>query len=468
VHSTLVRKRVIDDPFVGHNDMKCRWVEDKEWWYRTRFTWDGEPEDGEVAELLFEGLDTFATVYLNGLELGRAENMLVEHRFDVTGLLRKGENVLAVRFDPVHRSVADKEKNYWCGFEKDRIWTRKAAMNFGWDWGPRLVTCGIWKDVHVRTWRCARIFSVYPRTAAVTEDRAVVEVDVEIWRRPGGREPLAVEVSLKEAAAGSASSGEAGAANGGAALAGSAAGGAPGPPSGGAGGAAAKGGGGGTAPGAPGGGMGGVPTGGGGTGKPIGGGEVAGSPGAAGGPAAGSPAGRGSTDVASGSPAAGSASPGSSGIGAAHGAGGSAAAGSSAGRPHCGGGGSPGPGGANGGGGGGAGKPGGSCEAGPAGSCCPASCALEPHGAGGGPSGTRPSALSSPVPAWATVFSPLTTSPRPVRGGSSLVRMRWGDCIRTLRTSRYAAGQPRGASGRPAWPATALPWRRARRSSRHI
>ena len=198
VHSTLVRKRVIDDPFVGHNDMKCRWVEEKEWWYRTRFNWDGEPEDGEIAELLFEGLDTFATVYLNGLELGRTENMLVEHRFDVTGLLRKGENVLAVRFDPVHRSVADKEKRYWCGFEKDRIWTRKAAMNFGWDWGPRLVTVGIWKDVQVRTWRCARIFSVFPRTVSLAEDRAVVGVDVEIWRRPGGREPLAVEVCLAE------------------------------------------------------------------------------------------------------------------------------------------------------------------------------------------------------------------------------------------------------------------------------
>lgn len=196
VHSTLVRKKVIDDPFVGHNDMKCRWVEDKEWWYRTRFAWDGEPEDDEVVELLFEGLDTFATVYLNGLELGRTENMLVEHAFDVTGLLREGDNVLAVRFDPVHLPVRDKEKNYWCGFEKDRIWVRKAAMNFGWDWGPRLATVGIWKDVHLRKWRKARIFSVFPRTAAVLDGRAVVEVDAEILRRPGGGEPLTVEVSL--------------------------------------------------------------------------------------------------------------------------------------------------------------------------------------------------------------------------------------------------------------------------------
>ena len=196
VHSALVRKRVIDDPFVGHNDLKCRWVEEKEWWYRTTFTWQEEPEDDEVIELLFEGLDTFATVYLNGLEIGSTENMLVEHAFDVTGLLRQGENVLAVKFDPVHLRVKEKEKKYWCGFEKDRIWVRKAAMNFGWDWGPRLVTVGIWKDVHVRKWKKARIFSVFPRTAALAKDKAVVEVDAEILRRPGHQEPLTVEASL--------------------------------------------------------------------------------------------------------------------------------------------------------------------------------------------------------------------------------------------------------------------------------
>lgn len=196
VHSALVRKKVIDDPFVGHNDLKCRWVEDKEWWYRTAFDLDEEPDADEIAELWFDGLDTFATVYLNGLEIGSTENMLVEHGFDVTGLLQKGRNVLAVRIDPVHRRVKDKEKTYWCGFEKDRIWTRKAAMNFGWDWGPRLVTAGIWKDVYIRTWKTARIFSVFPRTVSASENRAVVAVDAEILRRADGRAPLEVEVGL--------------------------------------------------------------------------------------------------------------------------------------------------------------------------------------------------------------------------------------------------------------------------------
>ena len=196
VHSALVEKRVIDDPFVGHNDLKCRWVEDKEWWYRTAFVLDEEPDGDETAELRFEGLDTFATVYLNGLEIGSAENMLVEHVFDVTGLLQRGQNVLAVRFDPVRLRVKDKEKNYWCGFEKDRIWTRKAAMNFGWDWGPRLVTAGIWKDVSLRTWRKARLFSVFPRTVSASEERAVVAVDAEVLRRMDGGGPLEVDVRL--------------------------------------------------------------------------------------------------------------------------------------------------------------------------------------------------------------------------------------------------------------------------------
>lgn len=196
VHSTLVRKKIIDDPFIGHNDLKCRWVEEKEWWYRTTFRWDEEPEEDEVIELVFEGLDTFATVYLNGIEIGSTENMFVEHEFDVTGIIHQGDNVLAVRFDPVHLRVRDKEKNYWCGYEKDRIWVRKAAMNFGWDWAPRLVTVGIWKDVHVRKWKKARISAVFPRTVAMAPDAATVEVDVEVRRRPGDAEPLTAEVTL--------------------------------------------------------------------------------------------------------------------------------------------------------------------------------------------------------------------------------------------------------------------------------
>lgn len=197
VHSTLLSKKLIQDPFVGHNDLSCSWVEKKEWWYRTSFIWEEACTNEECGELVFEGLDTYATVYLNGVEIGSTANMLVEHSFDITRELKSGKNTLAVKFDPIFIHVDQKEKNYWCSYGKERIWTRKAAMNFGWDWGPRLVTAGIWRDVHVRKWRNAKIKGVFAKTETVTSDHAKVSVEVELERKFGIRDPLTVQVMLR-------------------------------------------------------------------------------------------------------------------------------------------------------------------------------------------------------------------------------------------------------------------------------
>lgn len=196
VHSALINKRIIEDPFIGHNDLKCRWVEEKEWWYRTTFEWDEDLEEEEFIELIFEGLDTFATIYLNGAEIGCTENMFIEHEFEVTKIMKKGKNVLAVKFDPIYLRVKQKEKNYWCSYEKDRIWVRKAAMNFGWDWGPRLVTAGIWKDVYLKKGKKAKLSSVFPKTVAITQKKARVEVEVEVKRYRLAQEKMTFEVTL--------------------------------------------------------------------------------------------------------------------------------------------------------------------------------------------------------------------------------------------------------------------------------
>ncbi|MFW5438205.1 beta-mannosidase [Paenibacillus apiarius] len=179
VHTTLIERGIIDDPFYGHNDQKCRWVEEKVWWYRTVFIWDGEREDSERMELVFEGLDTFATVYLNGVELGPTDNMFISHSFEATRELKKGKNVLAVKIEPVHLHAGSKQQYYWSGFSKKRIWTRKAQSHYGWDWGPRLVCAGIWKDVHLVKRRRAYIDSVFAHTAEVKDREAVVDVAVD-------------------------------------------------------------------------------------------------------------------------------------------------------------------------------------------------------------------------------------------------------------------------------------------------
>ncbi|MBX6396436.1 MAG: beta galactosidase jelly roll domain-containing protein, partial [Alicyclobacillaceae bacterium] len=185
----------------GHNDQLCRWVEEKVWWYRGRFTFDrGSLQEDEVVELVFEGLDTVATVYLNGRELGRHANMFVPAVFEVTRELADGDNVVAVKFDPVSLHVREKDLTLWSAFSRERVWIRKAQMHFGWDWGPRIVPCGIWRPVRLRRYRGVRIGSVFPRTVSVTDDRARVRVDVELEgpRAEEGDGALEVHVLLRD------------------------------------------------------------------------------------------------------------------------------------------------------------------------------------------------------------------------------------------------------------------------------
>jgi len=182
VHSTLIEKEMIENPFFGHNDLKSKWVEEKVWWYRTEFAYDKKQLDSknEKLELTFDGLDTYATIYLNGLEIGSTNNMFIGHTFDITREVIDGKNILAVKFDPVAYRVREQEKNYWAGFGKDRIWARKAQSHFGWDWGPQILTVGIWKDVHLDKRRYAKIDSVFARTVELKDNKAIVQIDIEI------------------------------------------------------------------------------------------------------------------------------------------------------------------------------------------------------------------------------------------------------------------------------------------------
>lgn len=194
VHSTLIRHGIIDNPYFGHNDQKSRWVEDKEWWYRTQFIY-AKPDGQERHELVFEGLDTFATVYVNGLEIGRTNNMLMSHEFDVTRVLRHGKNVISVRFDPLAPHHRDKLQFQWSSYTKERPWLRKAAMNFGWDWGPRMVTAGIWGKVRLERRHLAKIDNVFARTVELKAESALVRIDTEVKRYRRGTD-LECEVML--------------------------------------------------------------------------------------------------------------------------------------------------------------------------------------------------------------------------------------------------------------------------------
>jgi beta-mannosidase len=183
VHRALIAAKQIPDPFYDQNETACAWVEEREWWYRIRFESPPEPvQTGERLRLIFNGLDTFASIWLNGELIGRQANMFRPAIFDVTDRLRAGEsNLIAICFDPPLKRIAGKTLSVW-GRNPERTPMRKAQFGYGWDWGPRLPTIGVWRPIELKRERRAVLAGVHFSTVDLTRnhDRALVAVRVEV------------------------------------------------------------------------------------------------------------------------------------------------------------------------------------------------------------------------------------------------------------------------------------------------
>jgi len=211
VHRALFDAGRIADPFYDQNENEVRWIEDREWWYRGWFDAPGGlGAKDERLILVLKGLDTYAVLYLNGELLGRHQNMFREAVFDVSVKLKPGKNLLAVRFDPPLSKLdpSNPFKSWW-GRNPERVYMRKAQFGYGWDWGPRLPTVGIWRPVELVRHRIAGLLGVQFSTLRIDwkpEDRlpaqkkrepaqALVMVRVEASRFEGS-EPLKAEIRL--------------------------------------------------------------------------------------------------------------------------------------------------------------------------------------------------------------------------------------------------------------------------------
>ncbi|MFD6661838.1 glycoside hydrolase family 2 protein [Micromonospora chalcea] len=199
VHTDLLAAGLIPDPYRDDNENRLTWIGRTDWVYQTTFGW--RPGDDERVDLVCAGLDTVATVTLNGVEVGRTENQHRSYRFDVRALLRPDGNTLAVRFDSPYRyaeahrdRLGDRPNAYPEPFH----FIRKTACNFGWDWGPTLVTAGIWRDIGLHAWSTARLASVRP-LVTVADGVGRVELHAEIERT--GDEPLTVRAAVAGATA---------------------------------------------------------------------------------------------------------------------------------------------------------------------------------------------------------------------------------------------------------------------------
>jgi beta-mannosidase len=180
VHTDLMRAGKIPDPYRGLDEFQTRWIGHSDWAYRTTFEADGTLFDHERIDLVCDGLDTVARIELNGSLVAETFNMHRGYRFDVRKSLKRGTNELVITFaSPVKYAEAMRAKigsrPYVNGPAGPFNFIRKMACNFGWDWGPALPTCGIWRGISLEGWSFARIASSNPRTSTNS-----VELDISL------------------------------------------------------------------------------------------------------------------------------------------------------------------------------------------------------------------------------------------------------------------------------------------------
>lgn len=183
IHLDLMANGIIPDPHVRMNEYGCQWVDETDWSYRTRFDWTPNV-DLPRRVLKFEGLDTICEIFLNGNKVAEHDNMFVPLEVDVTDLLTEGENALEIRFQSAARVGRERQAAYFeaQGLAPDterfeeRSFVRKAQYMYGWDWGPRLVSCGIWRPVTLVEF-AARITDVYVRQNH--RENGIVELSIQ-------------------------------------------------------------------------------------------------------------------------------------------------------------------------------------------------------------------------------------------------------------------------------------------------
>ncbi|MGN6334209.1 MAG: glycoside hydrolase family 2 protein [Motilibacteraceae bacterium] len=193
VHTDLMAAGLLADPYLDRNEDAQHWVGRSAWTYRTSLD-DADLSAHERVDLVFEGLDTMATVLLGGTEIGSTRNMHRSYRFDVTAALAGGARDLEVRFASVYDEAERLQRELGVhpnAYPEPGNFVRKMACNFGWDWGPTLVTAGIWKPVSLHAWSTARLAQVRPLVTLVpTAERpdGRVEVHVDLERTAAARD----------------------------------------------------------------------------------------------------------------------------------------------------------------------------------------------------------------------------------------------------------------------------------------
>lgn len=204
-HTDLLRAGLIDDPFYRDNESKLQWIGKTDWEYECRFSVPAEILQRENIDLVFDGLDTYASVFLNDTLIIEADNMFRPWRAACKTLLKQEENSLRIHFrSPINEvlpRMANKEYELPAVNdvgEKTSPYTRKAPYHFGWDWGPRFITCGIWQPVYLDAWDHAQLLDLHIMQNQLSERAAKLTATVEVRASIAGKADI--EISYEDRA----------------------------------------------------------------------------------------------------------------------------------------------------------------------------------------------------------------------------------------------------------------------------
>ena len=195
VHTDLLANKIIVDPFWGTHEADLQWIDKQPWVYKTTFEVEAQELAHDHIILQFQGLDTYATIYLNEVEIGYTDHYFIAHEFVVKSILVEGANDLKIVFDaPIQRGLAllaehgyslpaDNDQAQRGGLaaqEQVSVFTRKPGYHYGWDWGPRLVPTGIHQPVQLIGWNKARLLDLHIKQCQITDKDALMEGTFEV------------------------------------------------------------------------------------------------------------------------------------------------------------------------------------------------------------------------------------------------------------------------------------------------
>jgi beta-mannosidase len=183
VHLDLLANKKIPDPFFRDNEAKLQWIEQESWEYRLSFEVGQALLARSQVDLVFDGLDSAAQVYLNGVQVLSTDNSFRIWRVSAKSQLHVGKNLLRVVFpSPIKAAAEAAASDLFRVHSKteEKTYIRKPAYEYGWDWGPRFVTSGIWRPVRIEAWDKARISDFAIRQRDVSGEVAHVDAEVEI------------------------------------------------------------------------------------------------------------------------------------------------------------------------------------------------------------------------------------------------------------------------------------------------